>query len=513
MVYEFHLPDVGEGLAEAEIVQWHVEPGETVHEDQVVAEVETDKAVVEVPSPVNGTVHEIHAEPGELVNVGDVIISFAVEDDTPAEAADTDTETPDDESADTTPGETRVVAAPSTKRLARELAVDITAVTGSGPGGRVTDADVRQAAEHDTETDDAETPATDHATSSVQSATRKVTDDGDDLGFHRSPDSTADAADRSHTLAAPATRRLADEHGVDIDHVPTDETRDGHPFVTHEQVAQFAEAQQQAQAADAEALAQQSGTMGDVDREDERIPYRGVRRTIGTQMERSKFTAPHVTHHDDVDVTELVATRTRLNASPVANDTKLTYLPFIVKAVVAALKQHPILNAQLDEDNDEIIVRRNYHIGVATATDSGLMVPVVRNADRKGLRQLAAEIADLTAKARNRSISRDEMQGGTFTITNFGAIGGEYATPIINYPEAAILGVGAIKDKPRVVPADSTASSPAETDAPDDKTIAPRKVLTLSLSIDHRVIDGADAAQFVNTLKSYLASPDLLLLE
>jgi len=231
--------------------------------------------------------------------------------------------------------------------------------------------------------------------------------------------------------------------------------------------------------------------------EDERVPYRGIRRTIGKQMERSKFTAPHVTHHDEVDVTELVATRGELKGVAEERGIKLTYMPFVIKAVVAGLKEFPYLNSTLDEEAEEIVLRKDYNVGVAVGTDAGLMVPVVKETDRKGMLQLSSEMNELVEKARERSISREEMQGGTFTITNFGAIGGEYATPIINFPETAILGLGAIKEKPRVV----------------DGEVVPRHVMTLSLSIDHRVIDGAQAAAFTNRVMEYLENPSLLLLE
>ncbi|PSQ34548.1 branched-chain alpha-keto acid dehydrogenase subunit E2, partial [Halobacteriales archaeon SW_12_69_24] len=276
-------------------------------------------------------------------------------------------------------------------------------------------------------------------------------------------------------------------------------------FVTAGRVQQYAEAQQAAQAADAEAVS--AGREAEAAGEPERIPYRGVRRTIGQQMEQSKFTAPHVTHHDQVDVTGLVAARTRLTDRAEERGTKLTYMPFVVKAIVAALKDHPILNSRLDEDDEEILLEKEYNIGVATATDAGLMVPVVKGADRKGMLEIAEEMRDLIESARDRSIARQQMQGGTFTITNFGAIGGEYATPIINYPETAILGLGAITDRPWVVEREGATGDAVK------KEVEARKVMTLSLSIDHRVIDGADAAQFVNTLKEYLRTPELLLLE
>ncbi|HET7325000.1 MAG TPA: dihydrolipoamide acetyltransferase family protein, partial [Halococcus sp.] len=297
------------------------------------------------------------------------------------------------------------------------------------------------------------------------------------------------SANRERTLAAPATRRLAEEAGIDINTVPTDEERDGEAFVTPAAVQEYADAQQAAQDADVAALAESGG--------EERVPYRGIRRTIGQQMERSKFTAPHVTHHDEVDVTELVEVRSELKEVATERGISLSYMPFVMKACVAALREFPMVNAMLDEEAEEIVQKKYYNIGVATATDAGLMVPVVRDADEKNLLQLASEMNELVEKARERSISREEMQGGPFTITNVGAIGGEYATPIINHPEVAILALGAIKRKPRVY----------------DGEIVPRYVMTLSLSIDHRVLDGAVAAQFTNRVEEYVEHPNRLLLE
>jgi pyruvate dehydrogenase E2 component (dihydrolipoamide acetyltransferase) len=518
MVREFKLPDVGEGLTEAEIVEWLVEVGDAVTEDQPVAEVETDKAVVEVPSPVNGTVREIRAEAGEMVPVGDVIITFDVEGEEPEpEPADAAADTADDgddpeaavaavaeASDDGGSGGTaqrggRTFAAPSARRLARELGVDIGAVEGSGPGGRVTEPDVRAHAAAD-DTGDGEEPEP-----AVQSATRKVTDEPEPTTGAAGA-SAVEAAGRDRTLAAPATRKLAEDEGVALDDVPTDETRDGEAFVTPEQVREYAEAQRAAQAADAEAVQAESagraaadatGTEATAAGEVERIPYRGVRRTIGNAMERSKYTAPHVTHHEEVVVEGLVEARERLKPAAEARDSKLTYMPFVVKAVVAALKQHPVLNSQLDEEAEEILVKQYYNVGIAVATDAGLMVPVVKDADGKDMLTLADEVRDLAGKARDRSIAREEMQDGTFSITNFGAIGGDYATPIINYPETAILGLGALKQRPVV----------------EEGEVVARHTLPLSLSIDHRVVDGADAARFVNTLAEYLENPELLLLE
>ncbi|RRJ28336.1 dihydrolipoamide acetyltransferase family protein [Halocatena pleomorpha] len=481
MTHEFELPDVGEGVAEGEIVNWLVEPGDTVEEDQPVAEVETDKAVVDVPSPVDGTVAERRAEAGEMVPVGDVFIVFDTDGDGDGDgtAAETEPETeaePESVTDTDAEGTDRVFAAPSARRLARERGVDISAVEGADPSGRITAADVRA----HTEETQAET------SDSVESAVQPV--DESEAVTATTAASTSERADRERTLAVPATRKLAAEEGVDIDAVPTDEQRDGEPFVAAEQIEAYTERQQAAQAADARAL-QPGG-------QEKRVPYQGIRRTIGQQMERSKFTAPHVTHHDEVDVTELVETRDDLKQDAEERGVSLTYMPFVMKAVVAALQDHPYLNASLDESAEEIVLKHYYNVGVAVATDAGLMVPVIDDVDRKGLLQLSSEMNELVTKARDREITREEMQGGTFTITNFGAVGGEYATPIINHPESAILGLGEIKEKPRVI----------------DGEIVPRKVMTLSLSIDHRVIDGAVAGAFTNTVKQYLNNPTRLLL-
>ncbi len=553
MVREFKLPDVGEGVAEGELVSWLVEEGDAVSEDQPVAEVETDKALVEVPSPVDGTVRTLHYEEGDIMPVGEVFVTFDVageeaasEADSASDDARTATEADAPEAAPTAesepaddPGETgsetgivetpadRVFAPPRVRRMAREEGIDLSAIEGSGPGGRITAADVQAAASggpieaeapaESTDTEPESKPTetateTDLTTESASATTATATEAG---GQRTQPtrDTRIESADRDRTLAAPATRRLAQEEGIDIDTVPTDEERDGEAFVTPEAVQAYAEAQRQAQEADREAIEAgepvadaeaggEKGTEFAPGERERREPFTGVRKRIAEAMVESKYTAPHVTHHDEVDVTALVETRDRLKPRAEDQGIRLTYMPFIMKAVVAALKEYPEMNAVIDEATDEIVYRDYYNIGVATATDVGLMVPVVDEADRKGLLQVASEMNELVQKARERSISPDELQGSTFTITNVGGIGGEYATPIINYPEAGILAIGEIKRKPRVV-----------TDADGTESIEPRSVLTLSLSFDHRLIDGAIGAQFTNTVMEYLENPELLLLE
>ncbi|MGB9951626.1 dihydrolipoamide acetyltransferase family protein [Haloarcula marismortui] len=546
-MFEFNLPDLGEGVAEGEVLTWHVSPGDAVTEDQVLAEVETDKAAVDVPSPVDGVVRELHAEVGEMVQTGEVLVTIEEAGDgesadaaaggtDEAESAGADTAQADSgageataadapDQSDATTADGRVFASPSVRRLAREKGVDIAAVDGSGPGGRVTEGDVEAATASAGETagsDDGPTSVVSKASDDGDGPTAVVsqvddtgdTDDGDAVksAVRNVSGDGQEAASRDQTLATPATRKAARELGVNIDAVPTDQTRDGQPYVDESAVRTYAETQQAAQAADAEAVSAEGGAAGtaakaggtgadatavETGNGERREPYRGVRRSIGEQMARSRREVPHATHHDQVVVSGLVEARERLAPLAEERDVTLTYTPFVVKCVAAALDQHPVLNTALDTENEEIVYRDVHNIGVAAATDHGLVVPVVDDVDGKGLVELADEINDLVGRARERDIERSEMQGGTFTVTNFGAIGGEYASPIINVPETAILGIGALKERP----------------VAEDGEVVAKPTLPLSLAIDHRVIDGADAARFVNTLKEYLADPTRLLLE
>jgi len=514
MVFEFKLPDVGEGIQEGEIVEWHVAPGDQVTEDQVMADVETDKAVVDLPAPVDGTVVDLLAEEGEVVPVGTVVATIDVEGEEltePAEGGDEGAEATTD---GTTPAESggaveaatddgRVFAPPNVRRLARELGVDITGVEGSGPSGRITEADVREAAEADEEPSGGSKSAVKRADEAAEPA---------DAGAGSAGGATAasvEAADRDRTLATPATRNLADEHGIDLDEVPTEKTRDGEAFVEAGEIEAFAEARAGAEPASAGATTATP--------EGERVTreaYKGIRRTIGEQMEQSAFTAPRAAHHDQADVTELVETREKLRDRADQQGIKLTYMPFIIKAIIAALKEYPELNTELDEENEEILYKQYYNIGIAVATDAGLMVPVLKNADQKGILQIASEVNELATRARERKVSPEEMQDGTFTITNFGAFGGEYALPIINHPETAILGLGSIEQRPVVEETGTTEPSRnASGTAASTGEVVARHTLPLSLAIDHRVIDGAEAAQFCNTVIEYLENPSLLLLE
>ncbi|MFB6136461.1 MAG: 2-oxo acid dehydrogenase subunit E2 [Halobacteriaceae archaeon] len=490
------LPDVGEGVAEGELVEWLVEPGDAVEEDQPVAEVETDKALVEIPSPVDGVVRELHADPGDVVPVGDSLVTFEVDEGSGASERGDETERAPETGAEASRSRP-AVAPPSVRRLARELGVDLDAVSGSGPGGRVAAADVRAAAG---EGDGGGTESGDEAPPTSRAAEARPAPEAE--GDGETPPPVGPGATRERTLAAPATRRLARELGVDLDAVPASERREGEAFVTPEDVRSHA-ARAGAEAP-SEGGAVATGTGAGVERAatpGERVPYRGVRRTIGERMVRSVRAAPQVTHHDRFVVDDLVEWREELQPAAEREGVRLTYTAFVVKAVARALREYPYVNAELDEEAGEILLHEEYNVGVAVATDAGLMVPVVEDADRKGLLEVAEEVRALSERARERTVAREELQGGTFTVTNYGVGGGEYATPILNHPEVAILGTGAIERRPAV-----------EGEGESEAVVA-RWTLPVSLTIDHRVLDGAVAAAFANRVGELLSDPKLLVLE
>ncbi|AHG02153.1 hypothetical protein HALLA_19840 (plasmid) [Halostagnicola larsenii XH-48] len=529
----FELPDVGEGVAEGELVTWLVDTDERVAEDQPIAEVETDKALVEIPAAYDGVIAERRASEGDVIQVGEVFVVFDVDETDSAEesasstesAPETDqveepepsngTETAIDADAgrgesgvadssgtaesDVTVSDGRVFAPPSVRALAREEGVELAAVRRQvgATDRRLTESDVYAVADGRVESEE-RTPQRGSDSTEAPSAKQESDSSAPDRVESESAsiptDRTADAG-RGRTLAMPATRRLARENDVDINDVPASQRRDGAPFVTPDDVEQYGQGDASASTATSET--ETSPDTSGQPRPGARIPYTGVRRTIGEKMATSKYTAPHVSHHDEVDVSELVEARSRLKPEAQARETKLTYMPFAVKAVVAGLKEVPAINAELDEENEEIVLHDEYNIGIAVASDAGLMVPVIKNADQKGLLELADEISDKAARARDRSIGLEEMQGGTFTITNVGAVGGEYASPIINHPEAGILALGSLKERPWA----------------EDGEIVARETLPISMSVDHRIVDGAEAARFTNEVKRYLNNPELLLLE
>jgi pyruvate dehydrogenase E2 component (dihydrolipoamide acetyltransferase) len=417
MVLEFKLPDIGEGIAEGEIVQWLVKEGDTVEEHQSVVEVMTDKATVEIPAPRPGTITSLRVQAGDVVPIGTVIFELSGDgadngsaapaaEAAAATAAPAATETP---AAAPRAAVEKVLAVPSARRVARELDVDLAAVTGTGRNGVIRRSDVEA---------------------------------------YSASGAAAPAAAAAPAPARPSFAPLALEAGE----------------------------------------------------RETRVPFRGVRRKIAEAMTRSKFTATHFTVVEELDVTELVAVRAKAKEMGARMGVKVTYMPFIMKAVANALQHFPELNSQLDEATQEVVTYGYVNLGIATDTENGLIVPVIREVQAKGALQLGAELQELAERTRAGQVKPDELQGGTFTITNAGNIGGILATPIINFPEVGILGVHRIVKRPGVV----------ETDEGDE--IAVRHYMNLSISVDHRLVDGASAARFLVHLKQLLEEPGLLAL-
>jgi len=409
MAREFKLPDIGEGVHEGEIVKWLVKEGQPIKENDLMVEVMTDKVTVQIPSPVTGKVLQIRAKDGEVVKVGQTIIVLGDEGETaPAPSVEAaprpSARAPPPPAPRATPWPPPPTAAPvgpalatpAVRKLAREVGVNIDLIRGTGPGGRVTEEDVRAA-----------------------------------------------------SRGAPAIK----------------------PAVAVPELAPT----------------QPVGP-------EERIPIHGLRRRIAEKMAKSKATASHFTYVEEVDMTQLVHLRDRLKEGGEQKGVKLTYLPFIVKAVVAALKEHPTLNASMDDAKQEIVIKRYYNIGLATATEEGLTVTVVHEADKRDIWALAQEIERLGNAAREKKLTLHDIQGSTFTITSLGKAGGIVATPIINWPEVAIIGIHKIEKRPIV----------------RNDQIVIREMMYLSCSFDHRVIDGHIGAAFVQSLSNYLEHPALL---
>jgi pyruvate dehydrogenase E2 component (dihydrolipoamide acetyltransferase) len=429
----FLLPDLGEGLVEAELISWRVKPGDVVTTSSILAEMQTDKALVEVPSPWPGTVSELCGKPGDIMKVGKPLVRYAVGG-----------------------------AAPEASAAAKGPACVSASVAAGVP-----EADGDQG-----------------TVVGTMSGTLSVSD-----RFARKPEHTAAAPVPGKALATPAVRRIAREMGIDINKV----AGTGHSGrVTAADVHGFAGGASKTGIAPRAAAAPMPLSPMDKDGVSQRIAFRGVRRKIAESLERSVKTAVHFTVVDEADVTEL--DRKRREYSKVVGQ-KLSMMPFIMAAICHALRKHPSLNANVDDANSEILIKGVINLSIAVDTDSGLMVPVVRNADQCTLVDLANQVKVLAGRCRDRTISREESLGGTFTLSNVGSYGGMFATPIINYPEVAILAAGRTKESVLV----------------KDGRFYAGLVLPLSLSCDHRVVDGAEGARFLNTVVGLLEDPSLLL--
>ena len=390
MAYEFKFPDVGEGVTEGTIIKWKVKEGDQVKVDQVLAEIETDKAVVEPPSPKKGTILKLTHKEGDTIKVGEVLAVIGEKGEKVEKKAKPYTgsvvgfleEAPEEPKV----AKGKVLAAPAVRKLAKELKVDLTKVVGTGPGGRITEYDVRKVG-----------------------------------------------------VGKPRVRKKYDFFGY-------------------------------------------------VDR----VPLKGIRKITADKMREAVNNTAMVTHHDHVDVTELSALRKKEKEKAAKKGVHLTYLPFIIKATIEALKKHPYVASSVEEE--EIIIKKYYNIGVAIDTPDGLIVPVIKGADKKKLYDLAKEVTNFVEKAKTRKIDLMDLRGGVFTITNIGVIGSTYFTPIVNYPETCILGTGRIEDRPWLV----------------NGKIEIRKIMPISFTYDHRVTDGAEAARFMNDVIALLQKPGSL---
>jgi len=441
MAYEFKLPDIGEGVVEGEIVRWLVKEGESLALDQPMVEVMTDKATVEIPAPRAGTVVRRRFAEGDVCPVGNVLIEIQ-------EAGSASHATNGSDST----------------ALSNALA------NGQAEGGRLASTrDVQNA-----------NPA------GVQASAPPVAVAPSAPKAPSAPSTAATAV-----LATPATRKLARELGVDLGAVAAS-GREGR--ITSQDVQNAASGistSAATRAADG-ALPPPKREPGDV-----RIPFRGMRRQIASRLITAKHRAAHFTYVEEVDATNLVQLRDKANKRLSSQGIKISFLPFFVKATVDALKRYPQLNATLDEQAGEIVQRTHYNIGVAAATQDGLLVPVVKDADKRSLVDLGREVERLAEAARAGQAHRDDLTGSTFTITSLGTLGGILATPIVNYPEVAIMGIHKITRRPMVI----------------DEKVEIRDMLNLSLSVDHRLVDGREAALFVAAVKEAIETPGLLFLE
>ncbi len=443
---EFKLPDLGEGMQEAEIRRWLIQSGDTVKLDQPMVEVETDKAVVEIPSPVAATVDTIRVQEGNMAKLGEVLVTFktATNESTKGSASPTTTENPiqvettlpqvasSSTTASSSSAKHRVLAAPAVRKRAFELGIDLEQVTSSHPTGRVTLEDVQKYAEHTSN-------GTNSATKSNEVTPSNITE--------------------THVSSIHSMTQVEPQEAV-------------------------LEASQ-------EATVQEPFVM------EERKPLTGLRRRIAERMERSWRTIPHATSFDELDATELVALRTVLKPIAEQRSIRLTYMPLLVKLLLPALKEFPMFNASLDEEKREIVYKHTYHIGVATDSPEGLLVPVLRDADKLTIMQIAKQLEHLITGAQKRSLTMQEVAGSTFTLNNVGSFGGNTGTPIINSPEVAILAVGRIQEKAIV----------------RNGTVEVRTMMPLAISFDHRVIDGAMAGKFLTLFKELVEHPQRLMLD
>ena len=449
-IHVIKMPDIGEGIAEVEVVAWHVKPGDVVAEDQLLAEVMTDKATVEVPCPVVGKVLALGGKVGEVMAVGGELVRIEVEGEGNVKPATPKTVSTTAPPAAPTPANAR---APQAVPPPAEPPVEAAAAPAASPRS----------------SPPPPSPATPgRASAANRPATREA---------------------GAKPLASPAVRRRAWDLGVELQFV---QGSGDAGVILHQDLDAYLLARQSA----SPAAARRSASYDAEDRQEE-IPVIGLRRRIAQKMQESKRRIPHYSYVEEVDVTELESLRARLNQQWGSSRGKLTVLPLLLRAMVLAVQGHPQVNAVFDDEAGVVTRHSAVHAGIATQTPAGLMVPVIRDAQTHDLWSAAAEIARLAEAARTGKAAREELSGSTITITSLGALGGIVTTPVINHPEVAIVGVNRIVERPMV----------------RDGAIVIRKMMNLSSSFDHRVVDGMDAAEFVQAIRGFLECPAMLFVE
>lgn len=435
-MFNVKFADIGEGIHEGVVFELNVEVGAEIKEGQTLFLVETDKVTAEIPSPVAGKILKINAKEGDQINVGEIIVVI----DDGSDIVSTNVETEEDHVAEPQTIKAEPVAEEeSGASVVGEIEVSSDLIASSFEGFE----------------------------EKVEKVTHKI-------------------------LATPVARKLAKDLGINIQNLKGSGPAGRIMKADIYKASKSKEIPSSKVKTDVINVTIDSNISGEI----VRVPMTMIRKTIAEHMVKSKFTIPHTAVMDEVDVTNLVDYRNKAKDIVSEEGIKLTYMSFIIKAVIVALKKHEIINSSLDEENNEILLKKFINIGIAVDTPQGLMVPVINRADHKSILEIANEISDLATRAQNKQLHLDELKNSTFTVTNYGAFGASYGVPVINYPDAAVLGIGMIIKKPIVI----------------EDEIVIRSMLPLSMSFDHRIIDGADAGRFMVTLKKLLSNPELLLL-
>ena len=533
MVYEFKFPDVGEGITEGKLVSWYVKVGDEVKTDETVCSVETDKSIIEIPSPVSGKVSELLNNEGDDLKVGDIFMKIDTDNLT-----NSDNETPNEDAKENEPldenhkeieetkpaenildnetNSSQILAMPKVKDIAKEKGIDLRTIKSTGSHGEITLSDLGQDNENLTQNNIPQTLDISETNKQEETNYHNPTLHNIIEKIHNTPENIQEVeTSNSHDeiIASPSVRQLARNLNIDIKKVVG--TGDNRRILEQDikKIAEQNKSDDTSHEENKEVIEEKTDNKEPQkintdhlnkkqicelnSQSDKRIPIEGIRETISKKMTQSLSKAAQVTICDEADVSELVNLRNREKEKLKEKGIKLTYLPFFIKSFIDTAREYPYFNAIVDDNSNEIILKSKYNICIATDTPRGLLVPVIKNANTKSIIELSNELVNLTSLAREGKLKLEDMEEGTFTITSIGNLRGQFFTPILNYPQTAILGIGKITKKPVVK---------------NDEIIA-RDILTLSLTFDHRVIDGADASRFLKKYIELIEDVELLFME